>query len=249
LSNGSAFANEKFLVKSKEHGLTEILFSLHGYDAQSHDSIVRHPGGWKRIIKAIELCKKHNIVIRLNCTVYQRNYKGLAKYSDVVKQISPLQVNFLTLNYWVNNKNFEPLDYPAVTEYIKRCIDEIKDSVEYINVRYTPYCFMKGYEQYICNQYQHIYDVYDWNKEIYNYDIDVDRSYTDNEKIDLGYSAAARGRLDGYSKPKECIKCKHFHICDGVENEVSVTVFPESGQKITDVNYYRKNFYAKACIA
>ena len=32
LSNGSVFSNEKFLKESKEHGLNEILFSLHGYD-------------------------------------------------------------------------------------------------------------------------------------------------------------------------------------------------------------------------
>ena len=243
LTNGSAFANEKFLLKSKEHGLKEILFSLHGCDAKSHEDIVRIPGSWKKILKAIDLCKQHNITVRLNCTVYQRNYKSLVKYGDVVNKIKPLMVNFLTLNYWCNNKDFEPIDYVKVTDKIKQCIDKIKPNVKYINVRYTPFCFMQGYEKHVCNQIQHVYDVYDWNKEIYDYDLDTTRDYNTQEKIDLGYKKAISDRIADYKKPKECIKCKFFHICDGVENQVSTDLIPVDGEKITNVNHYRKTFY------
>ena len=104
---------------------------------------------------------------------------------------------------------------------------------------------MKGYEKYVCNQYQHIYDIYDWNKEIYDYDIDVTRSYSHKEKIDLGCKRAKRDRLEGYKKMKECALCKYFYICDGVENQVTVTVEPEPGKQITEVNYYRKDYYSK----
>ena len=182
LSNGWAFAKEAFLIKSKERGLKEILFSVHGYDEKSHDDIVRRRGGWRKILKAIELAHKHNIIVRINCTVYQGNYNGLLEYHNIIKKLQPLEVNFLTLNYWVNNQYAEPIDYIKVTDNIKTCIDNIKDHVKYINVRYTPYCYMKGYEEYVCNHYQHIYDRYDWNKEIYNYNVDVSRTYTDREK-------------------------------------------------------------------
>jgi len=249
LSNGSAFANETFLLKSKQHGLKEILFSLHGYDEQSHNAIVGKSNAWKKIHKAIRLSKKHGIVVRLNCTVYQRNHERLIEYSKLVKDIKPLEVNFLTLNYWDDSEQLEPIDYLKVTNNIKLCIDEIVDDVEYINVRYTPYCFMKGYEKHVCNQYQHIYDIYDWNKEIYSYELDVDRAYTHEEKINLAYQAAKKERLESYNKPIECLQCKHFYICDGVENRVPPTVIPEKGTKITDINYYRKNFYAQTAIA
>ena len=249
LSNGWAFAREKFVIKSKEHGLREILFSVHGYDEESHDTIVRKKGAWKRILQAIELCQKYDIIVRINCTVYQRNYNGLLQYSKVINDIKPLEVNYLTLNYWDNNKDFEPIeDYTAVTDMIKKCIDRIKDSVTHINVRYTPYCFMKGYEQYVCNQYQHIYDIYDWNKEIYDYDVDVDIKYSHEQKIDMGYNRAKKDRVEGYKKPKECLQCKHFYICDGIENEVTCNVLPDQGDKITDVNHYRKGFYEQSAL-
>lgn len=243
LSNGWAFAKEDFLLKSKQSGLKEIMFSLHGWDEQSHDEIVGRKGSWEKILKAINLCKKHNIVVRINCTVYQKNYASLDQYCSVIKSIKPLELNFLTLNYWTNNKHAAPIDYNVVTDHIKKCIDSVKEHVKYINVRYTPYCYMKGYEKYVCNQYQHIYDLYDWNKAIYEYDVDTTIKYTEDEKLDMSYNKARSDRLQFYKKPLSCIRCKHFFICDGIEHQVKCKVKPERGDYITDVNHYRKNFY------
>tara|TARA_B100002019_G_scaffold293442_1_gene321091 strand:+ start:2481 stop:3374 length:894 start_codon:yes stop_codon:yes gene_type:complete len=244
LSNGRKFSNEKFLLESKKCGLKEILFSVHGYDEKSHDEIVRRRGGWKHIMQAIELAHKHDIIVRINCTVYQRNIDGLLKYHEVIIPLNPLEINFLTLNYWVNNKHATPINYKHATDNIKTCIDNLKDHVKYINVRYTPYCYMKGYEKYVCNQFQHIYDRFDWNKEIYNYDIDTSREYTHEEKIDLAYNATTIERLKEYYKPIECLGCKYYYICDGVENSVkNFKPCPSPGVKINDVNHFRAGFY------
>ena len=244
LTNGWAFAKEEFLIKSKQHGLKEILFSLHGFDQQSHDTIVRRKGAWDKILKAIKLAHKHDIVVRVNCTVYQRNHEGLKNYHNVIRQVKPLEVNFLTLNYWVNNQFAEPINYEQVTTSVKLCIDKIKHMVKYINVRYTPYCYMEGYEKHVCNQYQHIYDKYDWNLEIYNLNVDTTRTYNGQQKIDLAHDTAARRRAEDYMKSPKCLTCKHLYICDGVEKQVNNFVYkPQPGKKIKDVNHYRKQFY------
>ena len=244
LTNGWAFAKEEFLIKSKQHGLTEILFSLHGFDQQSHDTIVRRKGAWNKILKAIQLAHKHDIVVRINCTVYQRNHEGLKNYHNIIKQVKPLEVNFLTLNYWVNNQFAEPINYEQVTTSVKSCIDKIKHMVKYINVRYTPYCYMEGYEKYVCNQYQHIYDKYDWNLEIYNLNVDTTRKYSDHEKIDMAHNTAAKRRTEDYTKSPKCLTCKHLYICDGVENQVNNFIYkPQPGKKIKHINHYRKQFY------
>lgn len=244
LSNGWAFAKEDFMIKSKQHGLKEILFSVHGYDEDSHDSIVRRKGAWKKMLQAIENAHKHDIVVRMNCTVYQRNYMGIRRYHEIVKQCKPIEINFLTLNYWVNNQFAEPIDYELVTTEIKKCIDRIKDDVRYINVRYTPYCYMQGYEKYVCNQYQHIYDKYDWNVEIYELNLDTSRQYTDQEKIDMGHDTAHQRRDRDYKKSTECLNCKYYNICDGVEKQIDNFVYkPVPGGKIKHVNHYRRGFY------
>lgn len=244
LSNGWAFSKEKFMIDSKQAGLNEILFSVHGYDEKSHDAIVRRKGAWKRMMRAIELAHSNDIVVRVNCTLYQKNLPGFDTYHNVLKKISPHEVNFLTLNYWTNNCHADPIDYKLATDKLKKCIDNIKDHVKFINVRYTPYCYMVGYEKYVCNNFQHIYDIYDWNKEIYNYDIDTSIKYTHEQKIDMAYAAAAKIRNTDYYKPVECMKCKYFNICDGPEKQVKqFKCNPVPGEKIVDVNHYRHGFY------
>lgn len=243
LSNGYKFADETFLKKSKEHGLKEILFSLHGFNEQVHDQITDRKGSYVKILQAIDNAKKHGIVVRINCTVYQKNCEGLEEYSKLLLSIKPLEINFLTLNYWEDNRGFEQADYLSLTTHIKKCIDIIKNDIEIINVRYTPYCYMVGYEKYVCNQYQHIYDRYDWNKEMYSGRLDVTRPYTEHEKILIAHDVAAKDRSIDYKKPNSCITCKFYYICDGIEKNINVPVYPVSGEKIRQVNYYRPGLY------
>jgi radical SAM protein with 4Fe4S-binding SPASM domain len=102
---------------------------------------------------------------------------------------------------------------------------------------------MKGYEQYVCNYYQHIYDVYDWNIAVYNGTIDPKDYQADQYKS--MYEAAAIKRNWTYYKKHECLDCKHYYICDGVEKQIKdIELRPEAGDKITQVNFYRKGFYA-----
>jgi MoaA/NifB/PqqE/SkfB family radical SAM enzyme len=243
LSNGYKFANKEFLAKSKEHGLEEILFSVHGYDKESHNILVGHRKGFENIVEAIKNAHELGIVVRVNCTVTHKNYKNLpTKFVELVKELNPLEVNFLTLNYWDDAGVQETIDYATVTPYIHQTIDILKDIVKIINVRYTPYCFMKGYEQYVCNYYQHIYDVYDWNIAVYNGTIDPTEYKKDQHRA--LYRAAAEKRNWTYYKNHECLSCKHYYICDGVEKQIkNIQLHPEEGTKITQVNFYRKGYY------
>ena len=244
LSHGGTFANMNHLRKSKEHGLKEILFSLHGPTEETHDAITNRPGSFKKIIKAINNAKELGMIVRTNCTVYYRNYHQLENiYADLINEINPIETNFITLNYWCqdNDLEFKNVSYADMANAIMRCIDKLKNGIE-INIRYAPYCYFKGYEKYICNNFQHIYDLRDWNKEMYTYKLDVSKQYTEEEKIQFAYTECGRQREVFYHKDVKCVTCKHFYICDGVEKEVKGTpLFPEPGEKIKEVNFYRHN--------
>lgn len=249
LSHGGKFANKEFLEESKQHGLKEILFSLHGATAETHDSITNRKGSFKRILQAIANAKELDIVVRINCTVYYKNFEQLESiYAQLINDIDPLEVNFITLNYWENveieNTN---VTYKAMTDNIKSCID-LLDKTIIINVRYVPFCYMKGYEKYVCDQFQHIYDLYDWNKEMYlnklENTIDVSIKYSSEEKLKFAHAQCADHRVRFYYKELKCMTCKYFYICDGVEKElVGTEVFPEVGEKVTAVTFFRKDHY------
>jgi MoaA/NifB/PqqE/SkfB family radical SAM enzyme len=242
LSHGGKFANKEFLLESKEHGLKEVLFSLHGATEEVHDAITNRKGSFNRILQAIKNAQELDIVVRINCTVYYKNHSQLTtEYAELINSINPLEVNFITLNYWGDVK-IENVDYAHMTDGIKSCIDNLNPMI--INVRYVPYCYMKGYEKYVCDQFQHIYDIYDWNKEIYNGTLDVSKHYTAEEKLKLAYKESAKQRERFYHKDPECVKCKYFYICDGIEKELAgATLYPEQGTPIVEVNFYRKDHF------
>ena len=244
LTNGSILANYDFFKKSKEHGLEEVLFSLHGHNEEVHDKIVGRKGAFNKMLKAIENAKQLDIMIRINCTVCVENKDHLEKeYFELLDMIKPFEVNFITLNYWHDANKQEPIDYTEITKEIKTTIDKVKSFIPIINVRYTPFCFMKGYEEYVCNTYQHVYDPYDWNIGVYNENRTPEEYKKD--KLQALYDQAANDRLQTSWKNKECLRCKHYYICDGFEKQIDMKVESDEGEKITDPMFYSKGFYNK----
>ena len=243
VSNGYKFADLYFLKKSQEHGLNEILFSLHGFDKESHNEIVGHKHGYDRIVAAIRGAKSLGMTVRINCVVTQANHKQLdTDFVDLMLDLQPLEINFLTLNYWGNVKTLDFVPYKTITQYIKQSIDKLTHRIKYINVRYTPYCFMEGYEKYVCNVYQHIHDIYDWNMAVYDCKMPPNE-YKQNNLAAL-YKTAGELRKKSYKKSTECTLCKYFAICDGIENNVNEPVTHVPGMKIYKINFFRQGFYA-----
>lgn len=240
LTNGFKFADIEFLRKSQEHGLSELLFSLHGWDNESHAHIVGRKGSFDKIIKAIKNSLELGIKVRLNCTVTSYNAPHLQEYAKLVNEIGPAQINFLPLNYWQDAKKVESEDYGFLSVAIKKAIDLINKDIE-INVRYIPYCFMEGYEKYVVGVYQHIFDLGDWNIVTY----DVDNLTLKSASIEDYFETAKRKRIYSYTKKQKCINCKFFSICDGIEHKIENTqdVHPVAGDKITDVQFYRRGHY------
>ena len=97
------------------------------------------------------------------------------------------------------------------------------------------------YEKYVCNYYQHIYDIYDWNIALYDYKIDP-KEYKMNKHKHL-FEKAKYNRNKTYYKKDECLDCKYLYICDGLEKQLDVEIHAEPGNKINDINYFRKDFY------
>jgi len=236
LSNGTKLKDIEFAKNSKYHGLSEVLFSLHGYDKSSHDKIVGYEGAFKDILKAIKNCQELEIEVRLNCTVTSRNMKHLDVYSNLIKSIRPSQLNYLPLNYWDNAQVLKAESYESLSKYIKKSIDLLSNEDIEINVRYMPYCFMIDYEEYVCDTFQHIHDLKDWNVLVY--DLKEFKKFD----VDDMYKEAFNKRNYTYYKPQKCFNCKYFFICDGIEKNIkdSQEIFPISGDKIKNVMEFRK---------
>lgn len=239
LSHGGKFSDKEFLIKSKSLGLKEILFSLHGSTAAVHDKITQKEGSFNNILKAISNANDLGILVRINCTISIDNYKYIN--TNLIKELKPFQFNFIIVNYFSDNtiSNTNRIDYKTITPYIHTYIDNLKDTIQYINVRYVPFCFMEGYEKYVIDYMQLPYDLYDWNIAFYHNSIRLainNKNY--EEKLDDLWQAAKHHRIKSYNKPLECLKCKYFYICDGMEKSLNEPIYPKIGEKITNPLYY-----------
>lgn len=232
LSHGQKFSNAKFLLASREAGLKEILFSMHG-TYSIHDNIVQKQGAYLKLKRAIRLANKLGIKTRINCTVTNSNYNNIKEnFVDEMLKLwnphpkpphQPQQLNFIFLNYWTDNETSETLDYsraaPAVMVAIRKLKAKLPDLD--IRIRYLPFCYAEEFTDLVYGQFQHVFDTTDWNKEVYSGKqyFDPAIKYTWKQSVKFGYDAAYKDRLASYRKPKECFKCKFFYDCDGIEKQ------------------------------
>jgi MoaA/NifB/PqqE/SkfB family radical SAM enzyme len=231
LSHGGKFSDKEFIQKSYELGLREILFSLHCTEESIHDKIVGKKGAFKNLLKAIENCHDLGIEVRINTTIYHENYDKIN--TDFIKSLNPSQINFIALNYWQDNSDFSTIDYEKVCSYVSNYIKKLHDKIE-VNARYFPYCFMPDEERFIKNHYHHIYDMKDWNKAVYNGQLDTSITYTHKQKVEQSFDEAERLRLYTCFKSNECLNCKYFYVCDGIEKQLKGKIQPKPilGEKI-----------------
>ena len=239
ITNGYKFKDYNFTKKSRDCGLSEILFSLHGYDEESHEKITRKKGSWNDILKAIKNAKKLHIITRINVTVCNLNYQYLERQVPLLNKIKPLGLNYIALNYWedaIHNNNDIP--YELIGEHIEKAINSLdKTNIKYINIRYLPFCFIhRKYHKYVCGWHQHTYDYWDWNNAL---------KVLPSLKITLNSTEYANEiRNSVYSKKNECIKCKYVAICDGIEKKLmdNNKVYPLKGDIIKDPLVFRKDY-------
>jgi len=245
LTNGFGFTNPTKVLRYIRSGLQEYMFSIHGGDRKSHNTAVGNNKAFDKILESIDIINRLNksliaqTTIRINTVINndfdEVSYVNLIN-SDIMKHIK--QINLLPLNYWDDAINNDLIDYNIVSDKIKYIIDNINYPIE-INVRYIPYCFMYGYEKYVVNTYQHIFDKSDWNLITYN----VNRIDYNINKENM-FEQAFKNRLNTYQKPRECIECSRRLICDGIEKVLihsNNNLVPVPGEYILDVNHFRES--------
>ncbi len=161
MGQDSAFAYEAIAL-----GVDDVLVSLHGPDARLHDFLVARPGAFYQVIKTIGNVLKAGASCRINTVISALNYPFLRDIAALVYNCGVKEINYIY---------FSPLDdaldapgelwvkYSATAPFVKEMIEEYKDKFKTISIKVIPFCFLDGYEDYITNFFQNIYDPYEWD--------------------------------------------------------------------------------------
>ena len=250
LTNGLKFADEDFMKAAVDAGLTEILFSVHGYDEENHDWLTQRKGAYRKIRRAVHLAHKHDVAVRTNTTVLRQNVEHLEDLAtEIARKLGPFQSNLILFNEFseagsVANKF--AIRYSDASRHVKRAVDALREEVPYVNVRYIPYCFMDGYEEHVCDYSQKIYDPFEWSQRLLSLCTKqfIDKPVAFYEQIraliqkhghfvDLDPASISANTAEElfvthqrsqYVKAPRCRNCRYNRICDGVEWSYSCNI-------------------------
>jgi sulfatase maturation enzyme AslB (radical SAM superfamily) len=262
VTNGIRLADKAYLKVLRTAGLDEALFSIHGSSAEQHDDITQVKGSFEKIIQGVRNAKELGLEVRANTTVTKVNYLTLSRHAALFNELRPSNVNFILFNDWCLAKDVADkycVKYSEAAPHIQSAITLMRGNVETINVRYIPFCFMNGYEQYVTNYPQKIYDPYEWSqillsrfgefnsfnlKATLKHYLQIPYGFLIKPTADLEDLYVAVRRKKCYVKPQKCKACRHEPICDGLQKTYykmhgDAELQPKHGTKTTNPTEYR----------
>ncbi len=238
--------------------IDEVLVSYHlgKNDKFVNKDIFPLGSTYLKAYKTIQKALEHNVFIRTNTVLGTFNLNQIDFIINDLISFQPNIINFLPVNLFDNAINMDKfINYSIFRKKIKDAIIKIKNNTYNTNIfiRYMPFCDMEGFEQYIVGHLQHIYDWFDWNRELdgtefLRYIQDGTEHIFLKKLGKYGFTSiknvmTIRNQL--YHKNEKCLKCKYLMICDGVEKNIKTTldqyIIPTIGSVIKDPLFYIKN--------
>lgn len=200
-SNGRMFSYKDYCQALIKAGANEFSPAIHGSNAKIHDFLTQAPGSFKQTTQGIKNLREMDQYILTNSVITRMNYKDLPNLAQLLVnlKVDQFQFAFMHINGIIAKspqliKKIVPR-YQESIPYIKKGIDiGVRAGIK-VMIEAVPYCFMKGYEKYISEQYIPFTSVVDNEIELADYS-----SYRVNK---------------GKAKGPQCKKCKYDKICEG----------------------------------
>ncbi len=265
ISNGLQMSRPAYTSSLVAAGANDFLLSVHGHTAALHDGHTKIRGSFDRIMQAMANVKACGVRCRTSTTVTAQNHQHL---EAIVGHLIEHGADGLHLPVFspvaqaMNVDQDMAIRYSVAAEAIKRAIDAHAHHLPPLSVKYIPFCFLQGYEQYVMNLYQQSYDPDDWNYYLSNRlrhaDTPLKRVAFDAASLAgslllRNRRFAARQGLTGLKvlgftrgvellrkeRPAACRGCRFDAVCDHVwkgyaEEHGTDEISPVLGEKVVD---------------
>jgi MoaA/NifB/PqqE/SkfB family radical SAM enzyme len=197
-TNGRLLIYEDFAKRLVQSGLTTLLFSVHGPDAQSHAQQVGVAEAFEQttagIRNALKFKPAHDVELGLNITLTRSNTEKLPQVAQLAWDLGLKWMNIQFLTPFGRATRGHAPDTEVAAGITRQVIDAWKDRMKF-QVINLPFCFMRGYEQYLMG------DLLKLERHMI---------FVNNEEVNLSrYLSERRVR-----KPV-CATCPHAVFCSG----------------------------------
>ena len=132
-------------------GVTSILTSIHGPDAQTHAQNVGVAEAFDQTcagVRNIVRVAPRNVELGANITITKSNYKKLRGVAELVLDLGLAWFNLQFLTPFGRATSSICPDTAEAAKEAMRVIDEFEDRMKF-QVINLPFCFMPGYERYL----------------------------------------------------------------------------------------------------
>lgn len=150
-TNGRMLAYEKFARSLVRSGLTTLLFSVHGHNAQLHAQQVGVAEAFEQTVQGIRHARLHappGVELGMNVTVTKGNYLHLEALTQLAWDLGLRWVNIQFLTPFGRATKWIAPDTQAAADIAMGVIDRWQDRVKF-QVINLPFCFMPGYERFM----------------------------------------------------------------------------------------------------
>lgn len=197
-SNGRMFCYMDFCKSVINAGATEFGISIHGSKAEIHDEMTRAKGSFAQIVQGIKNLRMLGQRVMTNTVITKQNYKDLPNIAKLLVSLDVDQFQFAfvhILGTAEKNLNMVVPRKSEIMPYVKEGLDIGIKAGKRVMTEAIPYCFMKGYEDYIAEKIIPVARVEDAEWAIENY-----TDFRINE---------------GKVKSEKCKECSYYSFCEG----------------------------------
>jgi len=236
ITNTQILKSKEVVQKFADHGLFDFLCSVHAIGEKYNDITQTGKDGWGNLVKAVDNLNHQGIPWRANCTL---NRHVLSQLKDIAKFVFEHEgrvINFISFNPFYNWEQRGAVDFQArhteIRPYLIEALDYCNKVGLEANVRYMPFCMLRGHEEKCYNFQQISYDSHEWNYNTWSF---TERGLFDKKtrwlwRLTAGLSMKWVGKVIGeetvlrlwakknkamlYKKGEACGKCGPGKICD-----------------------------------
>ncbi len=226
ITNMQVLADSEKVKEFKKHGVYDFLCSIHAL-GDSYDIITGKQGAWKNLIGAVENLGAYEIKWRVNCTMTSINRTQLKRIAQLAYENGARVINFINFNPFREWSDRMDIDFQSrhseIAPYLKEALDYCDEVGLEANVRFFPFCKMKGHEEKCYNYSQLSYDSHEW--DFCSWLSDKTRNPTRKfpsslfrfveKEEDFHLFIAHRIRKLGFIKGPACRFCAVSYLCDG----------------------------------
>jgi MoaA/NifB/PqqE/SkfB family radical SAM enzyme len=168
ITNGIRLSRRDYVQSLVAAGVDDILFSIHGHDAATHDELTKVPGSFAKILQAIAHAHEYGLRVRTNTVVCKTNFMHMTEIMQLLIRKKVDNINLVMFNPVLQAKNIDIVkdvyvSYADAGREIINAIRVCESDLPHFNVRYMPFCFLPGYERYVTNMDQMTFDPDEWD--------------------------------------------------------------------------------------